>query len=128
MKKVLLSVLIIMVMIFEHCISFANSFVPGTHVKSSILMEASSGKVLFENNSHESLPPASVTKIMTMLLTCEAIKENKLSLDTVITASERAKSMGGSTIFLDTNESMTLDDLLKGIAVASGNDASVAYM
>lgn len=92
------------------------------NAKSVILTEASTGKTLFESNSHESLPPASVTKIMTMLLIMEAIDRGEISYDTVVTASERAKSMGGSTIFLDTNENMSVEDLLKGIAVASGND------
>lgn len=96
------------------------------NAKSVILTEASTGKTLFESNSHESLPPASVTKIMTMLLIMEAIDRGEISYDTVVTASERAKSMGGSTIFLDTNENMSVEDLLKGIAVASGNDACVA--
>ena len=105
----------------------ASAFTPSVNAKSLILMEQSSGKILYENNSHQSLPPASVTKIMTMLLICEAIENKEITLDTVITASERAKSMGGSTIFLDTNEQMTLDDLLKGIAVASANDACIAY-
>lgn len=96
------------------------------NAKSVILTEASTGKTLFESNSHESLPPASVTKIMTMLLIMEAIDRGEISYDTVVTASEHAKSMGGSTIFLDTNEKMSVEDLLKGIAVASGNDACVA--
>ena len=115
------------ILIFSCCIaSFAADFVPKVSSKSLLLMEASSGKILYENNSHESLPPASVTKIMTMLLICEALENGSITLDTVITASEYAKSMGGSTIFLDTNEKMTLNDLLKGIAVASANDACVA--
>lgn len=106
-------------------VTAVSTFTPSVNVKSLILMEASSGKILYENNSHESLPPASVTKIMTMLLICEAIQNKEVTLDTVMTASERAKSMGGSTIFIDTNEKMTLNDLLKGIAVASANDACV---
>ena len=119
------SAYIIFITLFS-TLNISANFTPSVTSKSLILMEASSGRVLYESNSHESLPPASVTKIMTMLLVCEAIDRNEITLDTVITASERAKSMGGSTIFLDTNEKMTLDDLLKGIAVASGNDASVA--
>ena len=89
-------------------------------------MEVSTGRILYEKNSHESLPPASVTKVMTMLLICEALERGEITLETQITASEYAKSMGGSTIFLETNEIMTLNDLLKGIAVASANDACVA--
>ena len=94
--------------------------------KSAILVEVETGRVLYEYAPDEKLPPASVTKIMTMLLLMEAIERGEVGYDTVITASERAKSMGGSTIFLDTGEQMTVDDLLKGIAVASGNDACVA--
>lgn len=94
--------------------------------KAALLMEASTGRVLYESNSHEALPPASVTKIMTMLLTMEAIDNGQLAFDDVVTASENAKRMGGSTIFLDTGEQMTVYDLMKGIAVASGNDACVA--
>ena len=99
---------------------------PETDCKSAILVEASSGKVLFEQNPHESLPPASVTKVMTLLLTMEAIDGGSLALDDIVTASENAKSYGGSTIFLDAGEQMSVNDLLKGIAVASGNDACVA--
>ena len=94
--------------------------------KSFILMECDTGQILYEQNADERLAPASVTKIMTMLLMMEAIDRGEITYDTVVTASERAKSMGGSTIFLDTGEQMTVNDLLKGIAVASGNDACVA--
>ncbi len=96
------------------------------NAKSAILVETESGRVLYEYNADEQLPPASVTKIMTMLLVMEAIDRGEITYDTVVTASERAKSMGGSTIFLDAGEQMSVDDLLKGIAVASGNDACVA--
>lgn len=99
---------------------------PEYNAKAVILMDSGSGAVLYEDNADEPLPPASVTKIMTMLLIMEAIDRGDITYDTVVTASERAKSMGGSTIFLDTGEQMTVDDLLKGIAVASGNDACVA--
>lgn len=94
--------------------------------KSAILIEQSTGNVLYESNPDEKLPLASVTKIMTMLLTMEAIDSGKITLEDKVVASERAKSMGGSTIFLDTGEEMSVHDLLKGIAVASGNDACVA--
>lgn len=127
MKKSLCCfLLVISMLLFSQNAFTATPFTPSVPAKSMILMEASSGKILYENNSHESLPPASVTKIMTMLLICEAIENKEITLDTVITASERAKNMGGSTIFLDTNEQMSLDELLKGIAVASANDACVA--
>ena len=124
MKRII-SVLLIFLIMFSSAVCSAE-YIPSKPVKSLLLMEASSGKILYEQNSHESLPPASVTKIMTMLLICEAVDSGKISLDTKITVSERAKSMGGSTIFLETNEVMTLNDLLKGIAVASANDACVA--
>lgn len=94
--------------------------------KSAILIDADTGTVIFEKKSHEKLPPASITKIMTMLLTMEAIDKGKLKLTDKVTASEYASSMGGSQIFLEPGEQMTVDELLKGVAMASGNDASVA--
>ena len=94
--------------------------------KSAILMEPISGKVIYEFNSHEKLPIASVTKIMTMLLTIEAIDSGKIHLSDKVTVSETAKKMGGSSMLLDTGEVRTVEELLKGIAVASGNDAAVA--
>lgn len=89
-------------------------------------MDVTSGKVLYEKNCHEKLPPASVTKVMTMLLICEAVESNKIKLTDEVTVSETASSMGGSQIFLEPNETQTVDTLLKGIAVASANDACVA--
>lgn len=94
--------------------------------RSAILMDADTGTVIFEKNSHDQLPPASITKIMTMLLTIEAIDSGKLKLTDKVRTSEYAASMGGSQIFLEPGEEMTVDDMLKGIAMASGNDASVA--
>ncbi|MDQ0655308.1 D-alanyl-D-alanine carboxypeptidase (penicillin-binding protein 5/6) [Paenibacillus sp. W2I17] len=94
--------------------------------RSAILMDADTGTVIYEKNSHDQLPPASITKIMTMLLTIEAIDSGKLKLTDKVRASEYAASMGGSQIFLEPGEEMTVDDMLKGIAMASGNDASVA--
>ena len=99
---------------------------PPINARSAILMEAETGKVLFEHNADEQLPPASITKIMTMLLTMEAIDSGKITFDDKVCASERAREMGGSTIFLDAGEEMSVHDLLKGVAVASGNDAAVA--
>lgn len=93
---------------------------------SAVLMDADTGTVLLEKNSEQRLPPASITKIMTMLLIMEAIEQGKLAYDEVVVVSEHAASMGGSQIFLEAGEEMTVDDLLKGIAMASGNDASVA--
>ncbi len=96
------------------------------NVKSAILIERDTGAVLYEQNSNEQLPPASMTKIMTMLLIMEAIDKGKLSMDEKIRASEYAASMGGSQIFLEPGEEMTTEQMLKGIAIGSGNDASVA--
>ena len=97
-----------------------------SNAKSAILIEAKTGKILYEKNSHEKLAPASMTKIMSMLLIIEAIEEGHLSWNEMITVSERASSMGGSQILLETGEQMSVQDLFKGVAVASGNDAVVA--
>lgn len=97
-----------------------------SQARSAILMDAGTGTVIYEKNSHDKLPPASITKIMTMLLTVEAIDAGTLKLTDKVRTSEYAASMGGSQIFLEPGEEMTVDDMLKGIAMASGNDASVA--
>ena len=89
-------------------------------------MEQSTGKVLFENNSDEALPPASITKIMTMVLICEALDSGALKMTDVVTASEHAASMGGSQIWLEPKETMNVKDLIKAVAIGSANDASVA--
>lgn len=123
MRKVLASLLAVMLLF---SVIQADAEELEINGKSFILVECETGKVLYEQNADERLAPASVTKVMTMLLTMEAIERGEITYDSVVTASERAKSMGGSTIFLDTGEKMTIDDLLKGIAVASGNDACVA--
>lgn len=94
--------------------------------RSAILLDADTGTVLYEKNSDESLPPASVTKIMTMLLIMEALDQGKISLDDSVRISEHAASMGGSQIYLEPGETMVLRDLLKAVAVGSANDASVA--
>ncbi|MDP9728691.1 D-alanyl-D-alanine carboxypeptidase family protein [Alicyclobacillus tolerans] len=96
------------------------------HARSAVLMEASTGKILFAKDEHERLPMASITKIMTMLLIMEAIDNGKLKLTDKVKASEYAASMGGSQIFLEPGEEMTVSDMLKGIAMASANDACVA--
>ncbi len=98
----------------------------GLSCKAALLMDSATGTVLYENNSHEKMPMASVTKIMTMLIAMENIDSGKMSYDDTVTGSAYAKSMGGSTIFLDEGEQLSVNDILKGIAVASGNDAAVA--
>jgi len=96
------------------------------NVKSAILIDRDTGTIMYEKNSEEKLPPASMTKIMTMLLIMEAIDQGKLKLDEKIRTSEHAASMGGSQIFLEPGEEMTTEEMLKGIAIGSGNDAAVA--
>lgn len=93
---------------------------------SAILIEPTTKKVLFEHNSHEKRPCASVTKVMTLLLIMEAIEEGKITYDEMVTSSQRASSMGGSDIWLEEGEQMSVDDMIKAIVVASANDASVA--
>ncbi|MCR1949770.1 MULTISPECIES: D-alanyl-D-alanine carboxypeptidase family protein [unclassified Clostridium] len=94
--------------------------------RSALLIEPTSGKILYEKNIDEKFAPASVTKIMTMLLTMEAVDSGKITLQDKVTCSENAKKMGGSTMLLDTGEIRTVEELLKGVAIASGNDAAVA--
>lgn len=94
--------------------------------KSAILMEVNTGTILYEQNADEKLPPASITKIMSLLLVMEAIRDGKMSVEDVVSASEHACSMGGSQIWLEPGETMTVDDLLKAAVIASANDATVA--
>lgn len=96
------------------------------NAKSAILIEASTGKILFEKNVDEKLHPASMTKMMSMLLIIEAIENGVISWDQIVTVSENASKMGGSQILLETGEKMSVRDLFKGVAIASGNDAVVA--
>ncbi len=94
--------------------------------ESALLMEKETGQVLYAKNEHEALEPASVTKVMTLLLVMEAIDNHVISYDDVVTASAYATSMGGSQVYLKEGEQMTVHDLLKAVCVASGNDAAVA--
>ncbi len=94
--------------------------------RSAILMEASTGEVLYEMNADESLPPASVTKVMTLLLVMEAIEDGRISYTDRVSTSERAASMGGSQIFLEVGEEMCVEDLIKSVVIASANDAALA--
>ncbi len=93
--------------------------------KSAVLMEAETGRILYEQNAREPLPPASVTKIMTLLLVMEAIERGAITLDTMLTTSANAASMGGSQIFLEVGERMSVDDLIKSVVISSANDAAV---
>lgn len=96
------------------------------NAKSAVLLEVNTGTVLYEMNADEQIPPASITKIMSLLLIMEAIDRGDISLEDVVTVSEHAASMGGSQIWLEPGESMTVDDLLKAAVIASANDATVA--
>ena len=94
--------------------------------KSALLMDAATGKVLYEKNAHEPLAPASVTKVMTMLLIMEAIDSGKIGWDDMVTASEAAAAKGGSQIYLKVGETMSVTDMVKSIAVSSANDCACA--
>ena len=93
--------------------------------ESAILLEVSTGKVIYEKDADKKLAPASMTKVMSMLLIMEAIDQNKINLEDDVVISDNASSMGGSQIFLQTGEKYKVSELLKGIAVASGNDVVV---
>ncbi len=94
--------------------------------KSVVLMDQATGTVIYEENQDEQLEPASVTKVMTMLLVAEALDNGVISMEDIVTVSAYAASMGGSQVFLEEGEQISVEDLLKSVAVASGNDAAVA--
>ena len=98
----------------------------GLDCKSALLMEAKTGTVLYEQNADEALPPASVTKIMTLLLVMEAVDSRKIKLDDMVTTSANAASMGGSQVYLKEGEQMTVEDMIKCVVISSANDAAVA--
>ena len=125
-RKGMLSILLSLSMVFC-ALSPVNAVDDKTiSAPSAVLIESQTGKILYEKNAHEQRPCASVTKVMTLLLVFEAIDSGKLSLDTIITTSEHAASMGGSDIWLEPNETMSADDMIKATVVASANDAAVA--
>lgn len=99
---------------------------PAVNAPAAILMEKETGTILYEENSHEQREPASVTKVMTMLLVMEAIDSGRLSYEDMVTVSAHAASMGGSQVYMKENEQMTVHDMLKAVAVVSANDGSVA--
>ncbi|PGS48078.1 D-alanyl-D-alanine carboxypeptidase family protein [Bacillus sp. AFS041924] len=132
MKKVVLT-LLSSVMIFSLSLPKVNARETknsdvslARNALSSVIIEQDTGEILYEKEARKELPPASMTKIMTMLLIMEEINKGKLKLDEKVMTSEHAASMGGSQIFLEPGEEMTVKEMLKGIAIASGNDASVA--
>jgi len=128
MKKIVVFLICMSLAFLPCCVSAiegaSTDLAPGA--KSAILIEASTGKIIFEKNSHEKLAPASMTKMMSMLLVVESIEDGIIGWHDIITVSENASGMGGSQILLETGEQMTVHDLFKGVAVMSGNDAVVA--
>jgi D-alanyl-D-alanine carboxypeptidase (penicillin-binding protein 5/6) len=123
--------LISLIIIFAICSTLAVPAAaitgqPEIAAKSAVLMEKETGTIIFEKNAHEKLAPASVTKIMTLLLVMEALKNGSLSIDDNITISAHAASMGGSQVFLEEGEQMKGEDLIKAVIISSANDAAVA--
>lgn len=125
MKKKIIGMLLIVLLCFPLFVK-AEDLNLAENAKSAILIEASTGKIIYEKNAHERQAPASMTKMMSMLLIMEQIDKGYLKWTDIVTVSENASGMGGSQILLETGEKMSVEDLFKGIAVASGNDAVVA--
>jgi len=123
MKKTLLAILLVLYSFLSVAV-YGQDF--DLDIKAAILVEAETGQVLYEKNSAEPLPPASITKIMTLLLAMEEIEKGNISLDSEVTISKYAESMGGSQIYLEAGTRIVLEDLLKAVTIASANDASVA--
>ena len=127
MKKILFIItLSVLIILSSLKLELYADYSDEVNAKSAVLMEASTGMVLYEKNSHEALPPASVTKIMTLLLVMEAVYDNKITLEEMVTVSEYAASMGGSQVFLEPGEQMSVNDMIKSVVVSSANDAAVA--
>ena len=125
MKKILI-VLISLFFVIPIVSAEENDTILAKNAKSAILIEESTGQILYEYNSHEKNAPASMTKMMSLLLIMESIEKGVINWDQMITVSSNASSMGGSQILLETGEKMSVNDLVKGISIASGNDAVVA--
>ena len=125
-KKLLAAVLAAALLALPVPAAQAVSGAPAVNCGAAVLMEKETGTILYEQNSHDKLEPASVTKIMTLLLVMEAIDSGRISLDQTVSISARAVSMGGSQIWLKEGEQMTVRDLLKAVAVVSANDGAVA--
>lgn len=125
-RRFLVSLLSVFVLITNTSFLHAEQVMLNLKSESSVLMEASTGKIIYEENAKEHLSPASITKIMTLLLIFEALNEGRISLTDSVVTSEYASSMGGSQVFLEVNEIQTVETMIKCIVVASANDASVA--
>ncbi|MGM9577838.1 MAG: D-alanyl-D-alanine carboxypeptidase family protein [Evtepia sp.] len=117
---------ILLLLTLPCCLLPVSAAGPETNAKAVLLMEKTTGEVLYEENSHDQLEPASVTKVMTMLLIMEALDNGTITKDTMVPVSATAAGMGGSQVYMKEGEQFSVNDMLKAIAVASGNDASVA--
>ena len=144
MKKILIANILVFTLLFNVCIFASTDGLPvwteslqtctipvaansiELNSKAGILMEASTGRVLYEFNPDEKLRPASVTKVMTILLIFESLENGDISLDDIVPCSEKAMSMGGSQIWLDPKDNLNVNDMLKAICVVSANDCCVA--
>ena len=124
--KAVLSIIMAVIMVNAFTVSYTALTIDDISAPSAVLIEAETGRVLFEKESHQIRACASITKVMTMILVMEAIDEGKLKMEDNITASAHASSMGGSDIWLEEGEIMTVHDLIKATMVASANDAAVA--
>lgn len=120
MKKICFLLVLLICPFAVSALDLANN------AKSGIIMEPTTNKIIFEKNSHEHLEPASMTKMMTLLLTFEAIDNGKISLDDMVHISKVAASMGGSQMFLEENSNIRLEEIIKGVSIASANDGAVA--
>ena len=120
------AIVIVCALLFTLCPVSVRAAPAEVAAKSAILMDAATGTILYEQNAHEKLAPASVTKVMTMLLIMEAIEAGRIGWDEQVTASEAAAAKGGSQVYLKVGETMTVTDMVKSIAVSSANDCACA--
>lgn len=125
-KRTISVILLILITSVNPFTVHARTEPPEIGSQAAILMEASTGEVIYEKNADERRSPASITKIMTLILIFDALKEGKITLDEMVTTSAHARSMGGSQVFLEEGEQQSVETLIKCIVIASGNDASVA--
>ncbi len=125
MKKRLFSLILAAAMLLPCCLT-AHAAGPEIAAPNAILMDVATGTVLFEKNADEKHPPASVTKVMTLLLVMEALDSGRIGWDDVVTASEAAAAKGGSQVYLEPGEQMTMDEMLKSVVVSSANDCATA--
>ena len=127
MKKIIISFILFLIPINIYASeTVSNETALATNAKSAVTLEQSTGRILYDKNSHERIAPASMTKMMSLLLIMEKIDSGKIKMTDKVSISKNASSMGGSQILLEEGEEMSVEDLIKGIAIASGNDAVVA--